>query len=239
MAFFECEFPKTISYRSVGGPSFFTIVNRGANPQETRLKNWNLSLGKWQVSLMTPGATSMPAGVTRQGFIDLIHSFFLNVGGKYDAFRLKDHRDFFWNTPQTLGVGNGVITQFQLTKAYGVGTRGYARNISKPVWPTGGAGGIVSITDYVGNPLASTVTIALNGVPTGAFTLDGTTGIVTMNSAPSGGVVVTSPSGQFHYPVRFDTDEFPMQLDESDVLDSNGIISVNAIDLVEVLCPNY
>jgi hypothetical protein len=61
--------------------------------------------------------------------------------------------------------------------------------------------------------------------------------LVTLNS--SGGAPVTSPSGQFHYPVRFDTDDLPMQLDESDTLNSNGIISVNAINLVEVFPPNY
>jgi uncharacterized protein (TIGR02217 family) len=229
MAFFEIEFPRAIGYKAIGGPGFSTQVNQGFSGQEQRNRNWAFSKGKWSIDLQTPPPDQFSGA--RQGFIDLINSFFLAVGGKADAFRLYDHRDNQWTTAQALGVGNGTQTQFQLTKSYLIGARTYMRTITKPIWST--------ITDYQGNALANSVTIALNGTPTSAFTLDPTTGIVTMSSAPGAGVAVTSPSGKFHFPVRFDTDYLPMQVDESYISGGEGIISLHGVELVEVPPPNY
>ena len=118
---FEVEFPRTISYHAVGGPVFSTQVNEGFSGQEQRNRNWAFSRGKWTVSLITPQSF---AG-NRQAFIDLVNGFFLNVGGKADAFRLKDHKDFI-ATNQALATVNANV---QLVKQYAVGGRTYTRVI--------------------------------------------------------------------------------------------------------------
>ena len=229
MSFFECEFPRAIRYRRLGSPSgWSTVVNQGFSGQEYRNRNWANSRGKWTIDLQTPSPNQVSS---RAAFMQLLLAFHMVVGGKADAFRLKDHTDSGWTTPQTLGVGNGSTTVFQLTKTYTIGGRSYVKNITKPVWST--------VNDYQGNALANSVTISLNGTNTSAFTLDATTGLVTMTSAPAGGVVVTSPSGSFHYPVRFDTDDLPMQTEESNFTGNQPIVSIHSVQMVEVLPPNY
>jgi uncharacterized protein (TIGR02217 family) len=220
MPFFEIEFPVTISYLAVGGPAFSTNINKGFSGFEQRNRNWKNSLGKWNVSLITPPLFDGD----RQGFIDLLEAFFLNVAGMSDGFRLKDHKDFRFKD-QVIGVGDGVTASFQLIKSYAIGNRAYVRNIQKPIWHT--------ITDYQGNPLADTVTAKLNGTPNAAWTLDATTGLITLTSAPAPGVIITA-SGQFHYPVRFDTDDLAIRLEESDVADEKPIASWQSIPLVEI-----
>jgi uncharacterized protein (TIGR02217 family) len=221
MAFFECEFPRTIGYHAVGGPGFSTVVNQGFSGQEQRNRNWANSRGKWNISLMTPATFEG----NRQAFIDLLLGFFLNVAGKTDSFRLKDHKDFK-AVGQTIGVGSGAL---QLIKTYTVGGRSYIRTITKPVTS--------AVVDFQGIALADTVKIYYNGtLQSGIAAVDATTGIYT--STAGGGVVVTADF-EFHYPVRFDTDDLPVQVEPSDVADGHTIVSANSIPLVEVTPPNY
>jgi uncharacterized protein (TIGR02217 family) len=236
MAFFECEFPRQIRYRRLGSPSgWSTQVNTGFSGQEYRNRNWANSRGKWTIDLMTPSPAQ--AG-SRQSFLQLLIAFHLAVGGKADGFRLKDHTDYQWTAPQMLGTGNGTQTVFQLTNTYSIGSganaRSYVRNIVKPMWGT--------ITDYQGAALPNSVTVALNGTLQAygsIWTLDPTTGLVTFATAPASGVVVTSPQGMFHYPVRFDSDDLELQTEESYMSGGQPIVSLNSAKLVEVLPPNY
>ena len=95
------------------------------------------------------------------------------------------------------------------------------------------------VTDYLGAPLPQTVQIYFNGVQQAygsAWTLNATTGIVTCTP---GNTVVVTASGQFHYPVRFDVDELPIRVQESDTADGQPIVSIDAAPLIEVLPPNY
>jgi uncharacterized protein (TIGR02217 family) len=221
MAFFECQFPTTLSYRAIGGPGFSTVVNEGFSGYEQRNRNWANPRGKWSVSLMTPEGF---AG-NRQHFIDLLNAFFLVVGGKADAFRLKDHKDFR-GTSQTIGTGNGSQTTFQLTKTYIAGGRSFVRTIQKPIAPPA--------VDYLGEQLPNTVKIYLGGTiqPATAWSVNGTTGLVTLNAAPATGVIVTADF-EFHFPVRFDVDDFAVQVEESDVREG-AIVAWNSIPLIEV-----
>lgn len=234
MAFFEVQFPTQISYRAIGGPGFNTTVNKSFSGQEQRNKNRSLSRGKWTVSLTTPMSTadsSKPGPTTRQQFIDMLQAFFLVVTGRGDGFRLKDHKDF-QITGQQIGVGTGSLTTFQLIKQYTSGGRTYTRTIYKPITP--------AVTDYLGNSLPQTVALFDNGTPilSSDFTVDDTTGIVTIPTAPLNTHVITA-NAQFHFPVRFDTDDLQIQLEESDVAGGNAIASVNSITLIEVLGPNF
>ena len=222
MPFFETEFPTTISYRALGGPRFSTTINEGFSGYEQRNRNWAYSRGKWTVSLTTPASFRGD----RQAFIDALQSFFLNVGGRADGFRLKDHQDFEANG-QTLGTGDGHTIIFQLAKTYVTGSRSYVRTIKKPIASP-------AIT-YQGAPLPNTVKIYLNGVlqAGSAWSLDATTGLVTLTSAPGSGVVV-SADFQFHYPARFDTDDLQAQIEESNLAADGPLVTWNSVTLVEV-----
>jgi uncharacterized protein (TIGR02217 family) len=212
VAFLEVQFPTTISYKAIGGPGFNTTVNAGLSGQEQRNRNWSRARGKWTVSLTTP------TGVVRQDYVDLLYAFFLNVGGKADAFRLKDHKDFK-ATNQPLVTYNGVT---QLARTRTVAGRDYVQIITKPI--TSG------VTDYQGNLLADTVFLAGTNTP---VVVDPTTGAV------SGQAVGTLVDFQYHLPVRFDTDELQMQIEESNTRDGQPIVSLNSVGLIEVLPPNY
>ncbi len=233
MAFFEVQFPTAISYKAVGGPGFLTTVNKGFSGQEQRNKNRSLSRGKWTVSLITPASTAnsaIPGPTSRQEFIDMLRAFFLVVGGKGDSFRVKDHTDYQF-TGSAIGTGDGTTTQFQLVKLYSSGGRTYTRTIYKPITS--------AVVDYLGNALPNTVQIFDNGsLVSSGISIDATTGIVTFTSAPLSGHAITA-NGQFHFPARFDTDDLPMQIEESDVAGNNAIASLNSITLIETLAPNF
>jgi uncharacterized protein (TIGR02217 family) len=227
MAFFETEFPRSVGYKATGGPTFNTTVNEGFSGFEQRNRNWALARGKWTVDLMTPPASQF-AG-TGQQFIDMVHTFFLVVGGKSDAFRFFDHKDNI-GLGQQIGVGDGTNRAFQLTKTYTLGGRSYTRKITKPI--TSG------VQDYKGNALTNTVNIYFGGVlqNPATFSVDFITGIVTIlggNPPPANTVIVTADF-QFHYPVRFDSDDWQMQVEDSDVNGGKTIISTGNIGLMEV-----
>jgi uncharacterized protein (TIGR02217 family) len=233
MAFFECEFPRTIAFKRLGGDGFFTTVNKGFGGQEQRNKNWSQTHAKYTVDLTTPG----PLTVGRLLFIEQLRAFFDVVSGQGDAFRFYDHVNGKARG-QIIGVGNGALTVFQLTKTSTVGppggglTRSYVRNLTKIVDP--------SVMNYLGVPLRRTLNIYLNGVvqAVNAYTLDATTGLVTFDSAPGGAVVITADC-EFDIPVRFNKDQYEPQVEESDIPGGQPIISVHSVELVEVLPPNY
>jgi uncharacterized protein (TIGR02217 family) len=120
-------------------------------------------------------------------------SFFEERRGRLYGFRFRDRIDQSSAGPgvsrtptdQVLGVGDGANRAFQLTKTYGSGPSAYRRVIAKPV--------------------AGSVRVAVAGIETNAFTLDVTTGGVTLNVAPPSGAIITA-GFLFDVPVRFDTD---------------------------------
>jgi len=213
MAFLEVQFPTTLSYRAVGGPGFNTTVNLGLSGQEQRNRNWSKARGKWTVSLITPAKFA-----NRQLFADLLNAFFTVVGGKADGFRLKDHKDFKATAQPLLEVDGNVMLGITRT----IAGRSYIQPITKPITS--------DVVDYEGNALEDTVKV--NG--TGAIVdVDYTTGIV---SGLGAGTLVDF---QYHYPVRFDMDDLQMQVEESNTRDGNPIVSLNSVNLIEVLPPNY
>lgn len=237
MAFFECEFSRFIGFQSSGGgttpsggPGWSTIVNMGFSGLEQRNRNWSLVRNKYQLDLV-----ARPLAVYQT-----MLEFWLAVGGRADAFRFFDATDSsFTNMPLFPSVGDGSNTVFQLQKVYTVGAgaaaRSYTRTISKPIQSqlqTGGA----PLTDFQGNPLPNTLTLRLDGgrVNLAAdYSVDATTGLVTFSTPPGAGVKPTA-DGQFHVPVRFDSDDWPAQILESNVLNGAPQISVTGIQLVEV-----
>jgi uncharacterized protein (TIGR02217 family) len=217
MSFFETEFPRAIGYLAIGGPAFSTTVNEGFSGGEQRNRNWTQTRGVWTIDLQ----------MKTQSFFDAVHAFFLAVGGQADAFRLYDHKD---NTAigQALGTGDGTTLNFQLLKNYVSGGRTYTRTITKPITD--------EVNDFQGNPLGDTVKVYDNGTPkalTTDYTLDQTTGLITFVTAPAAGHAITADC-QFHFPVRFMVDELKAQVEPSDVLGGNILISFPQFELREV-----
>ncbi len=193
-AFHEVRFPTAISRRSTGGPERRTeIVTLGSGAEE-RNSRWADSRRRYDAGL----------GIVTLDEIHAVIEFFEERRGRLHGFRWKDHADFKSAPPlqsvgdadQSIGVGDGVVDQFQLVKDYGTGTTRYARTVTKPV--------------------AGTVVVAVDGTPQsegGDFTVDAATGAVTFQpgSVPANGAAVTA-GFEFDVPVRFETDLLEINL---------------------------
>jgi uncharacterized protein (TIGR02217 family) len=163
-----------------------------------------------------------------------LFSFYLNVGGKADGFRLFWPVDYL-AAGQAIGIGNGTQTQFQLQKQYISGSRTYSRIVQKPITSL--------VQDFQGSYLTDTVVVYLNAVVqshaagyhgTSTYTLDETSGVVTFGIAPLTGSIVTADF-QFHLPVRFDVDDMTnLEVLESDVYGGNALISWSQLNLTEI-----
>lgn len=207
MSFHEVLFPTALSYRSLVGQGFKTEIIRTDSGHEHRVAKRSAPRFTYDV------AQSL------QSDADLLtlREFYLSRNGLANGFRFLDPLD---NTTaadgksaaddedQTLGTGDGSKVNFQLVKTYTSGAQSLTKNLTKPV-----SGTTVVALDTVAKT---------EGVD---FTVNTTTGIVTMNSAPGVGVVVTAGC-QFHVPVRF-----------GDEIDEDFFFDLQAFDAGEVRVP--
>lgn len=124
-----------------------------------------------------------------------VYNFFLAAKGRFHSFRVYDYLDNTSasdsvSTPtaldQLIGTGDGSTVTFQLSKTYTTGVASYTKKITKPV--------------------TGSVLISVDGTPTTAFSVDTSTGIVTMDVAPGIGLSVKA-GFSFDYEMRFDTDD--------------------------------
>ncbi len=196
--FFECEFPRTIGYKAMGGPGFNTTVNEGMSGYEQRNQNWATARGKWTVNLTTPSIEFISSP---KEFVEQLNAFFLVVAGKARGFRLYDHKDHTNGlAAQGLGVGDGVTSQFQMSKYYNVGPSGYLRKIWKPITSL--------VVDYQNNALEDSIEVYANAVkqPHGAgyvaggsetYTVDETTGIIDFNAYQNFTLTSATQSGAY------------------------------------------
>lgn len=209
MSFHEVQFPQGIAYGAVGGPGFKTSVLTRASGYDDRRSEWDTPRARYDVS----------HGIKNQLELDELLAFFYARRGRAYGFRFKDWADYkscpvkrnVSPTDQVIGTGDGVNRQFQLVKVYNDGDQTYVREIKKPV--------------------PGTVRVAINGFElTTGWSVDTTTGIVTIHSAPhvdgesllidfigdeyfvlggdppAAGTVITA-GFEFDVPVRFDTDK--------------------------------
>lgn len=218
MAFFEVEFPRDIAYGATGGPTFNTTINPGFSGFEQRNANWAQLKGAWTLDLIYKPIE----------YYQLVEAFFINVSGMADGFRFFDAKDYSVFA-QPLGVWHtGNPRTFQLIKTYSIGGRNYNKVITKPI--------TAAVQKYDGSFLANTLTVYLNGSPLTQgtnYTVDITTGIITVNVTLTDGDVITADF-QFHNPVRFDSDQWRGQVQPSNVKDGKALISVTGIQLVEI-----
>jgi uncharacterized protein (TIGR02217 family) len=191
-SFHEVRFPTDISRRASGGPERRTQVVTLGSGFEQRNQQWADSRRRYQAGY---GVKS----------IDDIHTalaFFEERRGRLHGFRWKDWADYKSCAPrqppdandQTLGIGDGARTEFQLIKVYGSAYAPWTRDIAKPV--------------------PGTVLVAVDGITQTAgmdYTADETAGLITFTTAPESGLSVTA-GYEFDVPVRFDTDRIDVDL---------------------------
>jgi uncharacterized protein (TIGR02217 family) len=188
-SFHDILFPLEIAISASGGPERRTeIVTLGSGYEERN--------ARWANS-----RRSFDAGWGVKSFNNLatVVAFFEERRGRLYGFRFRDRMDNSSCLPsltpseidQIIGTGDGVKTKFQLIKTYGATFNPYIREITKPV--------------------AGSVTIALDGVLTTAFSLDHLTGIVTFTTAPLATAIITA-GFRFDVPVRFNADKLNVSL---------------------------
>lgn len=195
--FHEVRFPDDIAYGSSGGPEYSTDVIITAGGYEQRNINWQDARAVYNIA----------HGVKTQAQLDTLIAFFRARKGRAYGFRYKDWSDYS-ATAQQIGVGNGVVTAFQLVKTYNSGGVVESRVVKKIVDN--------SVSIYVNNVLI-----------TSGVSVDNNTGIVTFTAAPGNGLSIKADF-QFDVPVRFDTDRLVSSLD------SYGVHSWKNIPIVEV-----
>ena len=180
MPFNEVRLNLGFDQGTVGGASFSTTVLTTGGGYEQRNSNWDEPRGRWQIG----------DRLYDRGELDYIIRFHRAHRGKADGFRFRDWANY-QAVNELIGVGNGVITQFQLKKTYTIGSLSTVQIIKKPV--------------------AGSVFLTVAGVPiTSGFSVDNTTGLCTFTAPPTGNVNATF---DFDIPVRFEQDTFDHRYD--------------------------
>ena len=199
-SFHEVRFPVGISQGAVGGPRFNTTVLSLSSGQESRNINWKNSRGEWDVSF----------GLQSQAQVGALLDFFRARHGKAFGFRFKDWTDYraprWRDTPGDMGgipvlfTTTGLTHTFQLFKTYGDTAASYTRTIAKPV--------------------AGTLQLLSNGLPvsSGDFSVDTTTGIVTMSDTLAAGGHTIAGAFEFDVPCRFDTDDMKISITTTEIM---------------------
>lgn len=186
MQFHEVRFPASLSFGAVGGPERRTDVVTLVNGHEERNTPWAHSRRHYDAGL----------GMRSLDDVEALIGFFEARQGQMYGFRWKDWGDYKSCLPsatisfrdQVIARGDGEKTQFQLIKNYRSGEQVYARPIAKPVLGTIRVG------------------VEADELREGTqYTVDVTTGIVTLSYAPNLGEEITA-GFEFDVPVRFDTD---------------------------------
>jgi uncharacterized protein (TIGR02217 family) len=199
--FIEQEFPVTVAVGSAGGPAFSTDVDETEAGYEFRNTNWSQAKHKYTVSTGIHDAQQWAA----------VKDWFMKCAGRAYGFRFLDPGDHSsatdgWSdqtkTDQVQFVGDGSKKKFGLVKNYG----GHSREILKPI--------------------QGSLQIAVAGVlktETTHYTVDYTTGVVTLLTAPATGQTVTA-GFLFHVPCRFESDELTASWSDANLV--NGTIGI-------------
>jgi len=183
MTYFDVRLPVNISLGTRSGLGFQTDVVVYGNGKEYRNSRWQYQRTTFDVSYVVKN---------RADAIE-IYEFFLAAKGKFHSFRVRDELDYTSSsdgvsaptgTDVQIGVGNGSTAQYQLIKTYSNTVGTYDRRITKPI--------------------AGTVGVNIDGAPV-SFTVDPLTGIITLNSAPTVGQVITA-GYEFDTHSRFNQD---------------------------------
>ena len=192
--FHEVRFPTDIAFGSSGGPERSTEIITLGSGREKRNQRWAQSRRRYDAGY----------GVKDLDQLHNVISFYEARRGPLYGFRFRDPLDWKSCGPlstatmldQTVGIGDGSMTEFQLVKNYGEGENPFQREIQKP------ESGSVSVAVEGNERFEGT-----------DFTVDLATGIVSFlpSSIPASGEQITAG---FHFdgPVRFANDQLTISL---------------------------
>lgn len=196
MSFNESRLLDCVAYGSEFGHEYSTRIVRLKSGVERRNAEWSFPLGKYAVIYNNLDAADHAAVIAAH------HACM----GSLIGFRFKDFSDYT-ATDNNVGTGTGSPTEYQLRRAYTMGSITQYRPIYKPV--------------------EDTVVIKVDGEVDETATVDYETGIVAVDAEI--GEVITW-SGQFDVPVRFASDEIGFAYNNY----SGGPILTSNVDLVEI-----
>lgn len=205
--FHDVRFPTALAFGASGGPEFITEIIQLSNGKEVR--NTPHALPRRRYNAL--------AGLKSVEDIIALKEFFVARRGRLYSFRFLDPFDnrscavteTLQASDQTIGVGDGAQTAFQLQKSYTDDASVVTRPITKP---------------HEGS-----VVLAVNNIPLleSDFTLNALTGVVTL-SAPLGSGDTLTAGFQFDTIVRFDTDFLDLTLEDF------GAAQLRDLPMVEV-----
>jgi uncharacterized protein (TIGR02217 family) len=210
MTISDYRLPVNLEKGSGFGPSFKNVIQEAISGNEQRFAQWSKCRGTGDLSYAIL-ESSDPIG----DFRAVLALFRAHFGSLY-PFRFKDWSDY-QATDELIGNGDGSRTAFQLVKTYDPsqillntpGTLFYVRSIVL---------------------VAGTPTIKVDGVtktPVTDYTIS-SSGVVTFTSAPASSKPVTW-TGEFDVPVRFDTDNLPVIMQQQD------LATIRSIPIKEVI----
>jgi len=205
MAFHHVRFPLDIALGARGGPERKTDVVQLAGGGEQRNGRWAHSRRRYNAGY----------GVKSRADMQAVLAFFEERRGRLHGFLWRDGLDHSsgaavpTSVDQGIGTGDGVRTDFALTKRYGVSFDPYLRPIEKPV--------------------SGTLRVAVGGTElVSGWSVDVTTGIVNFETAPGAGAAVTA-GFLFDVPVRFDSDRLDIEWSSFDGAEAPSIPLVEIV----------
>jgi uncharacterized protein (TIGR02217 family) len=203
--FAEEQFPAKWSWGAEGGPRYKTQTVVVESGREDRAVSWSSPLWTFRLSRTLHSADDNT----------LLKTFFLNRKGRGIGFRFKDWSDYKVSAG-VIGTGTGSKTAFQLIKKY---------PFNDPV------NGTASTFDRkITKPVKNTLSVYNNAVLVSPanYTIDWTTGMVTFNTAPVNGNII-SANFEFDVPVRFDTDFLNISFDQG-----HGLYAWSGVTFMEI-----
>jgi uncharacterized protein (TIGR02217 family) len=167
-------------------PRYHTTITVGGNANEARNADWQDPLRVYNAAF----------AVKTKPDIAVLEAFFHTVKGRWTGFLVKDYADYNFDYQILTGVdaADGSQTQWQIFKIYADALSQYVKRDIK-------------------FPKVGTVFVKVGGVlktETTHYTVNYSTGIVTFLSAPAA-LAVIEVKCEFYVPVRFDTDELPIE----------------------------
>jgi len=192
MAFHDTRLPEEVERGANGGPRFKTTVLVLSSGFERRNIDWANTRAEYEIGY----------GVQTKADYSLVRDFWYARQGKAHSFRFKDWGDFELDA-QEIGTTDTSTSTFQLFKRYSSGGVNHDRSLTKPV-----ASGWTATVNAVSQ------TVVYDTAPGAAeVAINTLTGVVTIGSthaATTGQAIVLT--GEFDVPVRFDTDDFNVNL---------------------------
>lgn len=173
-------------------PLFSTGVKQAASGREVRNAYYAAPLYEFKIT------HEFLRNINGWPELEGLISFFNSRQGKYGFFYYYDPEDP-QVANQTIGIGDGATTTFQLLRTRGAGLAYATTEPVYAVWnPTGGASGV------------NAMSVALNGSVQSASTYSvAPWGVLTFNTAPANGAVI-SWTGCPLYVCRFDQDDLEL-----------------------------